>query len=365
MEDPMDNELLNRLIAPIPGGHPCGEDMSYATEFDEIREARRQDDTSLAQGDWATEPKVAQWPLVAQQCEALLTDRSKDLQVACWYAEAMAHLHGFEGLHFGLQVLEVLVTDFWEFCYPSFDPDDLEERAGKIEWLNRQMSTTVRNLPLTAKASGAYSWLKWNESRMVDNLGLKNPEAKARAVAEGKLSADAFDKAAATSGLSFYQNLGAQTHGVRAILQRIEKHVDEKFGVDAPSLKDFRDAVADCIDVVDKLTARLGGRPEMAAGQTAATAGKVPVEATATPLAASQVQATAIGQIRSRAEAVSALRNAAQFFKLNEPHSPVGHLADRAAKWAEMPLEQWLASVIKDEGTLGQLRELLDMSSAP
>jgi hypothetical protein len=29
-----------------------------------------------------------------------------------------------------------------------------------------------------------------------------------------------------------------------------------------------------------------------------------------------------------------------------------------------MPLEQWLASVIKDEGTLGHLRELLDLSSA-
>jgi type VI secretion system protein ImpA len=360
----MNNELLNRLIAPIPGDHPCGQDLSYATEFDEIREARRQDDTSLAQGDWETEPKVAQWPRVAHHCEALLSDRSKDLQVACWYAEAMANIHGFEGLHFGLQVLEVLITDFWEFCYPSFDPDDLEERAGKIEWLNRQMSTTVRNLPLTAATSGGYSWLKWNESRQVDNLGLKDPDAKAKALAEGKLSADIFDKAAASSGLPYYQKLGTQTHAVRAILQRIEKNVDDKFGIDAPSLKDFRAAVADCIDVVDKLIVKLGGRGEIATTQPAAAVANVSVDASAAPIPAHHAQVTAVGHIRSRADAVSGLRQAAQFFKLNEPHSPVGPLADRAAKWAEMPLEQWRASVIKDEGTLGHLRELLDLSSA-
>jgi type VI secretion system protein ImpA len=357
----MDNELLNRLIAPIPGDHPCGQDLSYAPELDEIREARRQDDTSLAQGDWETEPKVAQWPRVAHQCEALLAERSKDLQVACWYAEAMTNIHSFEGLHFGLQVLEVLVTDFWEFCYPSFDPDNLDERAGKIEWLNRQMSTTVRNLPLTAKASGAYSWIKWNESRQVDNLGLKDPDAKAKALAEGKLSADVFDKAAVSSGLPYYQKLGVQTHAVRAILQRIEKHVDDRFGTDAPSLKDFRDAVADCIDVVDKLIVKLGGKMEMVAAQPAAAAANASINALAAPSSGHHAQAAAIGQLHTRADAVSALRQAAQFFKLNEPHSPVGHLADRAAKWAEMPLEQWLVSVIKDEGTLGQLRELLDM----
>jgi type VI secretion system protein ImpA len=38
----------------------------------------------------------------------------------------------------------------------------------------------------------------------------------------------------------------------------------------------------------------------------------------------------------------------------------VAPLAERAANWAEMPLERWLASVVKDQGTLAQLRELLD-----
>jgi type VI secretion system protein ImpA len=41
--------------------------------------------------------------------------------------------------------------------------------------------------------------------------------------------------------------------------------------------------------------------------------------------------------------------------------TPVALLAERAANWAEMPLEHWLEAVIKDQSTLGQLRELLDI----
>jgi type VI secretion system protein ImpA len=362
-EQAMDQELLNRLIAPIAGDHPCGEDLSFSVELDEIREARRQDDATLAQGEWATELKVAQWPKVRRLCEDVLGNKSKDFQVACWYAEAMANLHGFQGMHFSMQLLEVMVTDFWEFFYPSFDPDDLEERAGKIEWLNRQMASTIRELPLTNKASGNYSWLKWSESREVDNLGLKDPDAKTRALANGKLAGEAFDKAAVASGLAFYQTLGNQIHAARSTLLRLEQHIDERFGDNSPSLKEFRDALGDCADVVDKLIAKFGGKVETGVGNPGAMAYQNTPAATSAAVAA-PAHVVATGHIRSRDDAVGALRLAAQYFKHNEPHSPVALLAERAAKWAEMPLEQWLASVIKDEATLGQLRELLDIQAA-
>jgi len=357
----MDHELLNRLISPIAGDHPCGGDLSFSVDFDDIRDARRHDDTSLAQGEWETELKAAQWPKVRKLCEEVLSDKSKDLQIACWYMEAMTNLHGFEGAHFGLQILEVLVTDFWEFIYPSLDPDDLEERAGKIEWLNRQMATTIRNLPLTTRESGAYSWLKWNESRQVDNLGLKDAEAKAKALADGKLAGESFDKAAAASGLAFYQTLDNQIRAALSTMLRVERHIDERFGDDSPGLKDFRSALDDCAEVVDKLIAKLGGKVQAMSGNSATITYDISRSAATSPSAAPKCDAVAIGHIRSRADAVTALRQVSQFFRHNEPHSPVALLADRAAKWAEMPFDRWLASVIKDEGTLGQLRELLDI----
>lgn len=55
---------LDRLLAPLPGAVPCGEDLLYSPEFDRIQEARRFDDPSLDQGEWVTDIKEADWRAV-------------------------------------------------------------------------------------------------------------------------------------------------------------------------------------------------------------------------------------------------------------------------------------------------------------
>ncbi len=94
----MTSTASTTLVEPISGDDICGVDMSFSDTFDEIREARRQDDSLLAQGDWETDLKTAQWPRVKELCEDILRSHSKDMQVVAWYTEAMAHLKGFEGL---------------------------------------------------------------------------------------------------------------------------------------------------------------------------------------------------------------------------------------------------------------------------
>ncbi|OWW19074.1 type VI secretion system protein TssA [Noviherbaspirillum denitrificans] len=353
----MDQALFNQLVAPIPGDHPGGEDMTFSPQFDVIREARRQDDASLSQGEWETVLKSSEWPKVRLECETLLSGKSKDLQVACWYTEALCHLSGFAGLAFGVQVLEIMLTDFWEFLYPDLLEDGLDERAGKIEWLNRQLPSAIRAIPLTEKTVGSYSWLLWDQSRSVDNLGLKDPAARDAAVADGKLTGDAFDKAATQSGLSFYKTLHEHIQDASTRLASLERHVDARFGNDSPGLKELRQAVSDCDEVVTRIIARLGGAVPVENG------GRVVAETTGSgerPAGAAP-GAVPVGMIQSRTDAVNALRHVSHYFRHNEPHSPVALLAERAAKWAEMPLERWLAAVIKDDSTLTQLRELLDI----
>lgn len=359
----MSNAILNSLLEPIPGDDICGADLSFSDVFDEIREARRQDDPTLAQGDWESELKTAQWPRVKEIAEDILCHRSKDMQVAAWYTEAMTRLKGFEGLAQGLQVMDSLIHDFWEFCYPSFDREDLEERAGKIEWLNGQMPHVIREIPLTDRGSGAYSWLQWEESRRIDNLGLKDPAARDRAMAGGKLSGEQFDKAVLASGRVYYEKLRERVQEALVAATTLAQRVDERFGLDAPSLKDLVQATRSCDELVSKLLTRLGG-PDSAKVSSAASPGwgrpdvlpEVTNEATfggAAPMNG--------GFIVNRNDAILALREVAGYFRLHEPHSPVALLAERAANWAEMPLEKWLSAVIKDQSTLGQLRELLDI----
>lgn len=373
------------LLAPISGDNPGGTDVSFSDTFDHIREARREDDRSLAQGEWETSLKVAQWPRVKELTEAILAEQSKDMQVAAWYTEAMTRLSGFAGLAAGLQVLDTIVNDFWEFAYPAHDPDDLEERAGKIEWLNKQMPLVIREIPLTTLTTGGYSWLKWEESRAVDNLGLKNPEARERAVAGGKLAGDVFDKAVQSSGRAYYEALHAEIQNVVQIGNQLEQHVDERFGSDAPSLKDLRQAIAACHELVGRLLVRLGGNDKSAAASSTGVANHQANGSSGNTVSdlwqtggdensvafhgqpetsttsVQRVAAKPVGAIIDRSDAITALRNVAKYFRQNEPHSPVALLAERAANWAEMPLEQWLGAVIKDQPTLDQLRELLDI----
>lgn len=355
----MTKQIVAELLEPIPGGHPGGTDLAYFKEFDAIREARRADDPSLAQGAWVTEVKAAQWPLVRELCEEALRKKSKDFQIACWYTEALTRLEGFSGLDTGLKLLNGLLTDFWEFAYPELDPTDLEERISKFEWLDTQMPHVLRSVPMTNAKSGGYSWLQWEESRSVENLGARDAQAKEAALAEGKLSAEMFDKAADASGGKFYEKLLAQLILVQNTHAELETLVDRAFGADAPSLRSLRDAIAACVDLANRLAMRTGAKAQPAAVAILPVAPET--ESVTTQQESPAMNAPQFsGPIRSRNEAVNQLREIARFFRDTEPHSPVALLADRAARWAEMPLEQWLGTVIKDEATLGQLRELLD-----
>ena len=76
-------------------------------------------------------------------------------------------------------------------------------------------------------------------------------------------------------------------------------------------------------------------------------------------LTASTAQAATSGPIRSRADAIAQLRLIAQYFRETEPHSPVSYFAEKAASAGGQDLHTWLRSVIKDQGALAHLEEML------
>ncbi|TJZ66844.1 type VI secretion system protein TssA [Chitiniphilus eburneus] len=357
-------DKLELLLAPVSEAQPAGSDLGYSPLFDQIREARRADDPVLSQGDWAASLKSADWPKTRKLCEDALIGQSKDLQLAVWYVEALTRIDGYAGLDFGLRFVAGLLQRYWETAYPELDPDDLDERVGKLEWLNTQLGRAIRQVPLIPQAHGGYDWYRWQESREVENLGLRDGEARERAIAEGKLSGEVFDKAAQYAGLPWFQTLSEQLTDARDAYAGLDSLCDERFGYAAPNLAEIREAINAASDVVNRLFEQFGGRAAATpAGETQPVMNTTPHDAPATPTATPQALIAA-GPIASRADAIRQLRDIARFFRANEPHSPVALLAERAAKWAEMPLEDWLQTVIKDDSTLGQLRELLDFRQA-
>lgn len=346
------------LLYPIADSNPAGEEQAYSTLFDDIREARRAEDAGLAQGQWQTEVKTASWSTVRNLCEIGLKERTKDFQLSTWYAEALVYLDGFAGLTLGLEVLHGLISVYWDSAYPKLDNADLDERIGKIEWLNSQLATALRQIPMTRREHGGYSWLHWQESRWVENVGLRDMKAKADAIADGKLSGELFDKAAKESGASFYENVVRETRAASNALELLLDAISSRFGIDAPSLAELKQSLSECAQLANRLHGELSGGITLAVEESG-TINQAHLQDSTN----SAVGVKTVGSLQSRTDAIQTLRDVARYFRVNEPHSPVALLAERAARWAEMSVDEWLRAVIKDEGTLGQLHELLDIKT--
>jgi type VI secretion system protein ImpA len=345
---------LDALLAPIPGDNPAGRDISYDEIYDKLKEARRADDANLAQGDWQSELKVAQWPLARDLAIEALTEQSKDLQIAAWLTEAMVQLKGFEGLADGLTLLERLLTEYWDTLFPERDGEDLDIRAGKIAWLEKTLPLIVQAIPLTRE--GNYGLYRFKESREVDNLGRTDSALKEEAIANGKIALETWDKAVINTPAEFYAPLLPLLAASQAAVGALIKRVDEKFSYDAPGLGQLRQAVNDCAELVGRIAREKG---LIGAEETEEEGGEAGEGGTAAGGGGKG------GPLQSRADALRRLGEVAEYFRRTEPHSPVAYLVDRAVRWGNMTLDQWLAEMIKDESMLGGLRETLGILPPP
>ena len=74
---------------------------------------------SWPQGEWQSERKVANFPLVVKIAQDALATVSKDLQVSAWLSEALLQTERYQGLQQGLQVTHGLLTTFWDTLHPG------------------------------------------------------------------------------------------------------------------------------------------------------------------------------------------------------------------------------------------------------
>lgn len=351
---------LNALLAPISGENPAGEPVRYTGVYDTIQEARRADD-DLPMGEWQREAKTADWHTVINLCSETIGKSSKDLQIGAWLVEALVKRHGFAGLREGLVLLREIQRNFWDTLYPEIEDGDLEFRTGPLNWLNDKLSVYVREISLT-EGDPAYSWNHWDESRNVDNLGRRNPEAMQAAIAEGKIIAEQFDKSVAGTPRAFYENLFEDLTQTKEELSQLEKVVDEKFGPNAPSLIKARSAVDECHQLVAGI---LKQKREQDPGFRAEAQNLAEPNSSKTDLDGryqddgSPTLASWSGEPRSREEAFQRLVVIANYLKRVEPQHPVSYLLERAVRWTKMPLEEWLGEVVRNDDVLKHLHDTL------
>ena len=253
---PLRNDLLN----PIPGDNPSGANLRYDPISDKIKEARRED-IDVPQGQWKTALKVADYAAVVKLGGDVLANRSKDLQIAVWLVDAHVRREGFGILAPAFTFLRDLVDQFWDTLYPPIDEDgDMEVRATPLTWLGTKLGEPLGFLPIV---SGKLSWLKYQESRKVgfeaDANNYEKQQAREAAIAEGKITGEQFDEAAAATSVAKLKETYQQLTSAQEALDSLSEFCDEKFGDYAPSFIKTREAIEEIAQTVRIILSRKPG----------------------------------------------------------------------------------------------------------
>lgn len=137
-----------RLLAAVPGENPCGssarDDPDYEWILEEIGKTQ-----SLSGG-------AISWSGVASRGYSILAEKSKDMSIAAYFAYAEFELDGYRGLQYGLGLLDSLLDQYWEQCYP--DVKRLRGRLGALEWLATNLEKVVpTRAPTTAESESILS----------------------------------------------------------------------------------------------------------------------------------------------------------------------------------------------------------------
>lgn len=353
------NDLsLAELTAPIEGA--SGEDLSFSTLFDQIKEARRADPDYLTQGDWQTELKSADWEQVITLSAQGLAQQSKDLMLVAWLSEGLAQRHHFEGITFGLTLAERTLQGFWDTLYPQLE-EGLDERAARLAWLKTTLADIVGGLPITQGQN--FGVLRYDESRHVENLALQNPKSMQTALDEGKINAEIFQRSVVLSDSDHLRQKAAQIAASLQACTQLQLTVDRLFGHEAPSFATLADMLSRASQLAEKLLKDRGidlapavpAAPEPLPDASTAQAPGATLDTPAQTVSPAPLRTTPL----TRDEAFTVLAGVAQYFKQNEPQSPVPYLIERAIKWGNMPLEGWLSDVIKDNNVVDTIRDVL------
>lgn len=343
--------LAAELLEPIPGPHPCGEDMRHHPSYDALREARREDDESLPAGVWQTTPKHADWLAVERMASELLCGQSKDLMIAAWLGEAWLHRHRCEGLATAFELLIGLCERFPEELHPHPRDGDHSWRASPIAWVVRRYSDILQTrLPLFAGASSEFArfsladWQQLQRQRLNDSKAAQTQ----RELAQNRLRQLREDLRELPAA-QLRQDIAWLGEG-RAAAERLAAWSDAQLAEDAPSFASLLQLIDQLIALLQEFLAMHPEAPPQPAAEDTPPAAAATTPAPTIDLSQGPT---------SREEAYRQLALIAIYLARTEPHSPVPYLITRAVEWGQKPLRELLAELINADAEARRLWTLL------
>ena len=344
---------LEPLLAPIPGASPGGASLRYERTYDLIREARREDDPSLPQGDWARKLKVADFAQVERLCTDALQNKSKDLRITAWLAEAWARTGGLASAARGLILFRAMLDRCWEYAFPSLEEDGEEARASLLSWLDEALSLALRRALLGGTTQQPLRFEDWERAER----GLPPAVDPAADDGEAPATPEALRARFAMMGEARWRQIHRASEDVARAAAELSEAASARMA-DAPALIRIRDITAG----ISRLARDITGDQEMATPAEPAPAPSPDTDPAAegSPAPGAEVLSRS-GPIKSRAEAYLRLSEAADYLLRTEPHSPVPYLVKRAVGWGNMSLAELLMELVGTPDDLVTIQRLLGM----
>ncbi|MGC2546152.1 MAG: type VI secretion system protein TssA [Silvibacterium sp.] len=339
---PLRDDLLN----PVPGDNPSGVSLRYERIYDQIKEARTEDDESIPSGAWQRQIKRADFVLVIKLAGEALASRSKDLQLAAWLSEAHVKREGIGLIQPCFKLIQDLQEQFWETLYPEIEEGDAGMRAVPIEWSANRIAAILREAPITREGLSFY---QYKESRAVgyeadaESNDTKR-EARELAIKDGKVTGEDFDKSFASSPKTFYVDLDESIRSATETLEALQIFCEAKYGDDGPGFSKLRAALEEVGQVISSLlNEKRRLEPDPVSEETIEEAPEQELEqeqeaeaSEAAPAAKAKKGKSLSAEPVDWEDALSRIQACAGFLQKARSSSPVAYLLQTSVRMGEM-----------------------------
>jgi type VI secretion system protein VasJ len=117
------------LLKPVDGfSLPQGEDIRYEPEFEQV-------EGEIAKLTSMHKDQKTDWKLVESLSHQLVSTRSKDIRLVCWYLAAVRKNQGLVTLPFIFTLLSRFLQSYWSQCYPG----KIKIKLAALSWLLTQL----------------------------------------------------------------------------------------------------------------------------------------------------------------------------------------------------------------------------------
>ena len=356
---------IESLIQPISDEAPAGEDIredrSPSSVFYQIKDAReraRSAERNMFHEEDTGESANDAWREILDIAPTILKEKSKDLEVAAWYLEALLRIYGFGGLRDGFRLSAKLIEGFWDDIYPVPDEDDEEDvreiRSAPFAGLNGEgregtLIAPIKRVEITDDVDpGPYAY--WQYQQALDIQKIHDEDARDERIAEAQVSVDLFDKVINETSVSFCQNLIDDLEGALEAFAELNTALDEKADNYSPPSSNIKNTLNEILGTVNHLTKdklAMAAPAEDAEGEAGAD-GEAPAAGGSSAGGAGNAANIANAVVANREEAFRQLLKIAEFFKKTEPHSPVSYAIEKTVRWGRMSLHELMNELLLD-----------------